>query len=508
MYEFGVRAALGAGRARLMRQLVAESIVLSLGAGVLGAALALVAVQVLVAVAPPGIPRLDEVRIDTHVLLFTAVASIVSGLLFGVAPAWKVARSDPNAALNGGTRAMSESRPARRTRAALVVAECALAMTLLTGAGLLVRSFAHMQARDPGLRPDNTILVRLAIPLTARERADRTTLVHQIYQEIIDRVATLPDVRAAGTISNFVFARNADVAITVEGSAPAVRGQLTGEVASAGYFAAMGIPLRSGRFFTRDEALAQDAREPTLAIVNESFARRVFPGQNPVGKRFREGGPTSRSAWLTIVGVVGDVRRQGLEKDAIPEFYYPGTMWWVGSADLVVRTSGDPLALAPAIRREVRAIEKSAVVLGVTTVERQMRELTAPRRFQTALLALFAAVALVMSAIGIYGVLHFDVAQRTREIGIRMAFGARAVDVIQLTLGEGVRLALLGTLLGVGASLALTRFMSSLLLDVSATDPLTLVAVSAVLLVAAVIASYVPARRAALVDPVIALRQE
>jgi putative ABC transport system permease protein len=507
LHEFGIRSALGATRTRLVRQLFAESLLLSGLAGVLGFGVAVAGVKLLGSLVPAGITRLDEIRIDARVFAFTVILALISGTLFGLIPALRLARTDANDALKRGGQSATDSRGTRRVRGLLVVVECAMAMTLLIGAGLFVRSLIRMQLRSPGFQSEGVALARLSIPLSARLGPTGVTQVPEIYQQIIDRVSSLPGVVGAGTISNFVLARNADLAITIRDVGIPARGLLTSEVASPGFFSALRVPIISGRGFTRAEALSQD-RVPSLAIVNETFARRYFADMDPIGRQFKEGTADARSPWITIIGVAGDIRRRGLEKEVMAEIYYPGTMWWIGTADLVARTSGDPVTLAAAIKREVHAIEPTAVVTGVTTMNQQMRELTAQRRFQTWLLGLFAATALGLALVGIYGVLHFNVAQRTREIGVRIAFGATPARIVRMTIGEGLRLAFVGLLLGLVASIYLSRFVSTLLLDTRATDPLTFTGVAVLLFVAALVASFLPARRAARVDPMIAIRQE
>jgi putative ABC transport system permease protein len=507
LHEFGIRSALGATRTRLVRQLFAESLLLSGLAGVLGFGVAVVGVKLLGVFVPAGITRLDEIRVDTRVLAFTEMLAVVSGTLFGLIPALRLARTDPNDALKRGSQSTTDSRGTRRARGLLVIVECAMAMTLLTGAGLFVRSLIRMQLRSPGFQSEGVAMARLSIPLSARLGPTGITQVPEVYQQIIDRVSSLPGVFNAGTISNFVLARNADLAITIRDVGVPARGLLSSELASPGFFSALRVPIIRGRGFTREEALNQD-RVPSLAIVNETFARRYFADVDPIGRQFKEGTDDVRSPWITIVGVAGDVRRRGLEKEPIAEIYYPGTMWWIGTADLVARTSGDPVTLAAAIKREVRAIEATAVVTGVTTIDQQMRDLTAQRRFQTWLLGLFAATALGLAVVGIYGVMHFNVAQRTREIGVRIAFGATPARIVRMTVGEGVRLAFAGLVLGLVASIYLSRIISNLLLDTRATDPLTFIGVAVLLVFAALLASVLPARRAARVDPMIAIRQE
>jgi putative ABC transport system permease protein len=495
--EFAVRAALGAGRGRLIRQLLTESAFLALVSGLLGLGLAALGVRALVAFAPPDTPRLDGVTIDPGVLGFTACVSLLSGLLFGLAPAWKVSRSNPNIALKEGGRGSSGGLRLRQTRGLLVVMECALAVALLASAGLMIRSFMRLQSVDPGFKPEGLLLARVSLPQSANRTGTQTAA---FFRQVIEQVAALPGVHAAGAIEDFIMRRNPDNTITVEGRAPDDAGELIAERISHDLFQALAMPLLKGRFFTRQETLAS-----RVAIINETLARRLFPGEDPIGKRFKFGGPQSENNWFEIVGVVGDLRRQRLEKQDVSEVYAPGVS---NNMDLLVRVNADPLALVGAIRREIRSVDPTAAVYGVTTGPRLAEKLGAGRRFQTGLLALFAMVALVLATIGIYGVMRYAVAQRTHEIGIRLALGARSADVLRLIIGQGMKLTLIGVATGLLASFALSRVMTQLLFGVGATDPATFVGVAVALMGAALLACYLPARRATKVDPLTSLRHE
>jgi len=420
---------------------------------------------------------------------------------FGLAPAWKASRSHPNEALKEGGRSSSGGLRLRQARGFLVVVECALAVTLLASAGLMIRSFMRLQSVDPGFKPEGVLLTRVSLPRSTNRTQAQTAA---FFQQVIDRVAALPGVHAAGAIEDFIMRRNPDNAITVEGRAPDDAGRGAGELIaeriSHDLFQALAMPLLKGRFFTRQETI-----DSHLVIVNETLARRCFPGEDPIGKRFKFGGPKSENNWFEIVGVVGDFRRQRLEKQDVSEVYAPGVS---NNMDLLVRVSGDPLTLVGAVRREIRSVDPTAAVYGVTTGTHLMEKLSAARRFQTGLLALFAMVALVLATIGVYGVMRYAVAQRTHEIGIRLALGARSSDVLRLVIGQGMRLTLIGMATGLLASFALSRVMTQLLFGVSATDPAVFVGVAALLAAVALLACYLPARRATKVDPVIALRSE
>lgn len=453
------------------------------GAGVVGLALALLAVRLLQAAAPPGIPRLDEIQIDSSVLIFTASVSILGGLLFGIVPVWKASLSDPAAALKDSSRSGSDGLRLSRVRRTFVVIECALAVALLAGAGLLIKSFMRLEAVNPGFDAERILLVRVTSQILSRE--------------LIDRIASVPGIQAAGAIQSFE-PRNPDQQITAEGL-PSPRAPLTFQRVTSGFFEAMGVPLRKGRRLTE-----QDSRTD-VTVINETMAKTYWRQEDPIGKRFKRGGSESTSRWLTVVGVVGDMRRGGLERDAVSEFYLAATD---SNMDLVIRAIADPLAVVPSVRHVIHTFDRNAVVGRITTVENRLEELGATRRFQTWLLAVFAGLALALSAIGIYGVMRYAVAQRTHEMGIRIAVGAGASDVLWLVMGQGLRLVLIGIAAGLLAAFQLTRVMTHLLFEVSPTDSATFAMVPLVLAAVALLACYVPARRASRVDPIVALRYE
>jgi predicted permease len=491
--EFAVRVALGAGRARLVRQLLTESLLLALAGGVLGLLIAAGGVQLLVKFAPSGIPRFSEINLDARALGFAFAISLLNGLLFGLIPAWRSAQADPYDALKEGGR--SQSLGSRRASRLLIVTEFALAVVLLIGAGLLLRSFLRVQSVNPGFKPEGVLLVRVLLPLaTARTAAQREA----VFQQISARVAALPGVQATGTIEDFFMRRNPDSSIIIEGRPPVSKqdtGPLIKESVGAGFFQTVLAPLLKGRFFSE-----QEGQLSRVVIINETLARRLFPREDPIGRRLQADGD-----WRTIVGVVGDMRRQALERQPVSEVYLPGA---TGNMDLVVRVQSDALQHVAAVREAIRSVEKNAAVYSVTTVERRLEELGAQRRFQTWLFSLFAALALGLAVIGIYGVLSYSVAQRRQEIGIRVALGAQVRDVMRLVIGQGMTLALIGLTLGLIASFGLTRLMSGLLFGVSATDPLTFALIAALLCVVALLACWIPARRATKADPLLALRPE
>jgi putative ABC transport system permease protein len=498
--ELSVRAALGAGRVRLVRQLLIENTMLALAAAVLGSFAARASVQAIVA-ASPAIPRADHISVDPYVLGFTAAISIVAGLLCGIAPAWRLSRDEHGGALKEGASAVAGRLTDRRAPAAFVVAECALAVTLLTGAGLLIRSFLLVRAVNPGFESSHVLLTRvnLPIPVSRTWRQQEWSTWH----ELNDRIAAVPGVTHAGAVTSFFVSKNPEEAITIEGRPAASDGRQSTLVntddVTPGFFEAMGVTLLRGRFFTYQEQNAP------VAIVNESFARLFFPGEDPVGRRFKEGGPGSPPRWTTIIGVVADMHRQGLEKQPVPEFFFASSE---PTMDVAVRTSGDPVALAPAVRTAIRSVYANAVVVNMTTIEESVSGLTAQRRFETWLLALFAMVALLLCAVGVYSVMHFTVAQRAHEFAIRVALGASRRNLLRLVFGEGMRPPIVGLALGYGCASVLTRLLTHLLFGVSAGDPVTLLGVGALLMATGLVACWLPAYRATRVDPIVALKHD
>lgn len=514
--EFAIRTALGARRGRLARQLLTESTVLAGAGGLLGLGLAGLGLKGLVAFAPAGIPRLDEIKLDTPVLIFTFGVSVLAGVLFGLAPAWKVSRTDPSHALKEGG-ASSGARPLRKMLGALVAAECALTLVMLVGAGLLINSFLRLQAVSPGFKSDSVLLARVSLPPNQGKQSGEAIVAHQqeMFFEFAERIAALPGVQSVGTVSNFLISGTPDEAITIEGRPPISNGQHTNQLSvsavSPGFFETMGVPLLRGRFFSRADAIEANqilfafGHRPTPAepvVINDSFARRFFRDEDPIGKRLLY---SSKNYPYEIVGVAGDMHRQGLEKEAIAEYFVP---FRSTTGDIVVRGGADALALSASVRDVIKSVEKRGMVLNMTTVDGQMGELSAQRRFQTRLLVLFAGVALLLAMVGIYGVMQYAVAQRTQEIGIRIALGATSRDVLRLVVGQGMKLALIGIAVGVIAALWLSDVMSHLLFGVGTHDPATFVAAALLLAVVALVACFVPARRATTVDPMVALKHE
>jgi putative ABC transport system permease protein len=503
--EIAIRAALGAGRGRIIRQFLIESVLLALAGGVLGGLLALWGVEALVALSPPNLLTAGEVRVSLYVLAFTFAVSLATGVVFGLLPAVEAARFDPNDALKESGRGNSGTSSSRRARSALVVAEVALALVLLVGAGLLLRSFARLNAVNPGFNPENLLTMRVQLP--PRKAKDDAQVV-SFFRQVTEKLSALPGVRAATTVNYLPLytGLGARTSFTIEGQpapAPGNEPSTDVRVTDEHYFSTMGIPVLAGRNFTREEATEQRR----TCVVNESFARKYFPNSSPIGQRIRvqmEENPPPRE----IVGIVGDVRYEKLDAELFPMVYETPSELTYGSMFVALRTEHDPSSLADAARREIQSIDPEQPVADLRTMESWMGESVSRARFGTLLLAVFAGVAMLLAAVGIYGVMAYTVTQRTHEMGIRMALGAQPRDVLRLVVGQGLRLVLLGVGIGLVGGVVLTRVISGLLYGVSATDPVTFAGVALLLTAVALAACLVPARRAAKVDPMVALRYE
>ena len=503
--EIAVRTALGAGRTRLIRQLLTESTVLSMIAGALGLAVAFWGIRGLVLLAPKDLPRLDEITIDIPVLLFTLAVSFASGILFGIVPALRVSSGDLNEALREGGRSFSAGKRLRIVRSGLTVAEVAFSMILLTGAGLMIRSLLLLQSTQPGFRTDNVLTWRVAPSRTKYNTGPQTA---GFFTDLLERVQAIPGVLGAGAVTDvFLSITPNSGGFTVEGHPsppPEQQIEATTDRVSAGYFRTMNVPLMRGRFF--DEHDGPDTLP--VVIINETMARRFWPNEDPIGKRFKFGDASSTAPWLTIVGIVGDMRRQGQDKPARCETFAAMTQRPARGMTLVVHTSADPAKVAGLVRDAVRGLDKSAVLFERSTIADQIGESLAQQRFQTLLLGLFSLLALILAAVGIYGVIFQSVSQRTNEIGIRVALGARRGNLLWMIMGESLGLVLFGAIIGAFAAFAVTRALSSFLYSVTAADPLTYLAVFLLLAFAAILASVAPALRATSVDPLDALRYE
>jgi len=494
--EIGVRTALGASRFRLVRQLLAESLCLAAAGGILGTFAAIVSMRILVHIHPAGIPRLDETSIDGRVLLFTVCASLATALLFGLFPALSASRCDLSEVLkSSGNRTVKGA--AGRLQRGLTIAEIALTFVLLAGSGLLIRSFLKVQSVDKGFVPSST--VTMGVQLDERYNQDRQ---NKFFRELIGRASALPGVEAAAAVDRLPLGGGESLTeLNVEGQPLDEKTLFEIRAITPRYFAAMRMPLLGGRVFTDDDV----AGRPPVAIVSRSFAGRYFPGQDAVGKRCRYG---PNSPWWTIVGVVGDVRQWSLESTPPMQVYTP--LWQAGgnSVSLAVRTSLAPGRLASSMRALVRDLDPALALADIRTMTQVVSAASAQRRFQTLLLTAFGGAALLLSLVGLYALMSYSVAQRTAEIGIRMALGAQRSSVMRVVLQQGAYLALAGIALGMACAWGMTRWMASLLFEVSPADAPTFLTVAVLFCAVALAACYVPARRATRVDPMVALRYE
>ena len=503
--EMAVRAALGAGRRRIVRQLLTESVLLA-GVGAIGGLLlAWWGTDLLIAVSPRDLTDLQLVKIDAKVLGFTLVVSLLTGLIFGLAPALDAGRIDLNDTLKEGARNVSGGARSHRLRSALVILEIALALVLLIGGGLLIRSLAQLQSVDPGFNARNVLTVQMSLPLrkydTDRKRID-------FYRSAIDKIKALPGVQDAGAISFLPFnGPYAGTLVEIEGrpKLPPGEGLVTGvSVTDLNYFNAMQIPLKRGRLY--DERETTDMRH--VVVVNEMFARRFFPDEDALGKRVTiymkdENVPNE------IIGIVGDNKHKGLDSEVEPMAYWPYPELTFSSMTFAIRSRGDAASIAPAAREVIRGLDDEQPIAQVRTMESLLATSIAKARFTTLLLTVFAALALVLASVGVYGVISYSVTQRTRELGIRLALGANRGDVMRLVLAHGMKMTAIGIVSGILAALVLVHvLMSNLLFGVGETDPATFVTISATLIVVSLLACFVPARRAMRVDPIVALRYE
>jgi putative ABC transport system permease protein len=505
--EMAVRTALGAGRGRLVRQLLTESVVLSVLGAALGLLLAGWGVDLLTNLKPEGIPRLDNVRVDATVIFFTVAMAMLTGVLFGLVPAFAATRG-LSASLKEGGRGAVTSRGGTRLRGGLVIAELALAVMLLAGAGLLMRSFVKLQAVDPGFKPEQALTFELALP-DARYLQDAQRLA--FYDDLMPRLRALPGVRSASAVL-FLPLSGADFVISFDVGgrppvAPADRPAMQVRVATPDYFASLGIPLKRGRLFTDDDKPGT----PPVVLITESAARQYFPGEDPIGKTISLGwrrGAARREAGGQVVGIVAGIKDAGLTEPHPPQIYLPFRQWPVSFMTVVMKTSVPPLSLSDAARAQVAAVDPSLPVSNIGTLDAVLARSISQQRFYMLLLTIFAAVALVLAAIGIFGVLSYAVSQRTREIGIRMALGAREGSVVRLIVVQAMILVVCGVAAGTIAALFLSQTMTKMLFSVTPTDPATFASVAGLLVAVALLASYFPARRATRVDPIIALRAE
>ena len=503
--EMAVRSALGASRLRVVRQLLTESVLLSLAGGVLGLILAVWWSDLLIALGKKDIPRAIQIGLDWRVLGFTLGVSVLTGLVFGLVPALHLSKTQLTESLKEGRGAGAGARK-NRVRGVLVVAELAIAVVLLVGAGLLIQSLWRLQHVNPGLQPENILTFNLSLP-DVRYPSEKQV---RFYRDLIVRMRSLPGVQSASAVMPLPLSGDRfSISFQIEGRPVAPKDEPSADlfIAETNYFRTMGIPIIKGRDF---EDRDQHTSTPVI-IITEQFARQYFPGENPVGKRIHPGISTwdnEDSTMREIIGVAGDVRNRALNTEPKPAYYMPQSQLPFTQLIAVVKSTNDPRALTGSLTREVRAMDPELPIFSVKTMEEYISSSVAAPRFNTTLLSIFAAVALVLTIIGLYGVMSYSVAQRTNEIGIRMALGAQTRDVLGLIVKDGMKLVLLGLVLGISGALGLTRLLSTLLFGVTTRDPVTFVAIAALLSFVAILACYIPAWRATRVDPLEALRCE
>jgi putative ABC transport system permease protein len=502
--EVAIRTALGARRARIIRQLLTESLLLALVGGAVGLLLAKLGMSLLLNLAPQNLPRMSGVSLDGRALLFTAAITLLTALIFGLVPALQSSRPNLSETMKDAGRGSTEGGQRPLIRNILVVLEVASALMLLVGAGLLIKSFWQLQKVDPGFNPNNVLTLSVSLP---RTKYPEGTHQAAFFQQLLEKVNALPGVQAAGATPSMPLGGDYVLAFVIQGRPPLPpgAGQSTNFYAvNANYFKAMGIPLLRGRLYSERET--RDS--PHVAVINETMAKRMFPDEDPIGKRITFDGGDDNPDWYEIIGIVGDVKQYGLDTATTMQTYEPFTQQPQSFMTLVVRTAGDPTEQTAAIRNAVLQLDKEQPIANIRTLDQFLSASVAQQQFSVLLLGVFASVALVLAAVGIYGVLSYAVTQRTHEIGIRMALGAGQRDVLRLVVGQGMLLTLIGVVAGLVLSFALTRLMTTLLFGVAPTDPLTFSLIALLLVAVALLACWIPARRATRVDPLIALRCE
>ena len=504
--EVAVRVALGARRGRLIRQFLTESVLLSTLGGIVGLVIAYVGLILLRAFIPENISQAREISLDFKVLGFTLLVSVLTGLIFGLAPAIQAARFNQIETLKEGGRDAATGGSGKWLRSVLVTAEVAISLVLLIGAGLLINSFLRLRSVDPGFRVDNLLTMKIVLPEPKYTDFERRSV---FYENLVQRVQSLAGVRSAAVTTNLPLYRQGNsISVRIEGRPEPQPGQeliAVTRIISPGYFETMGIPLLGGRQISEQDT----ATTPNVAVISETMARRFWPGEDAVGKRLSAGTVQTPDDWIQVIGVVKDVRQFELTMEPKPQMYLSYRQaGFFAPRDLVVKTDVDPGSMAATVRKAVWDIDKDQPVSNIRTMEEIFADSIARQRFSMLLLAIFAGVALVLAGVGIYGVMSYSVAQRTHEIGIRMALGAQTGAVLKLAVGYGMKLVVAGLVIGLIAAFLLTRVMATLLFGVTATDPTTFTLISLLLVCVAAVASYVPARRATKVDPIIALRYE
>jgi predicted permease len=500
--ELAVRSALGASRARLLVQLLTESLVLASAGGMLGLIVAYWGIDLLLAIAPESIPRIGEVGLDPRVATFSIVVSIAVGVLFGLAPALQAARTNVADALKDGGRTGTARSG---VRSVLVVAEIALSLVLLIGAGLMLTSFARLRAVDPGFSVQSLVLVSVPLPQARYDGEAQARFYQRLYERVTSDAVTS---RAALIFPSPFGGANAAGSYQVEGAAPRPRTERSVaqlNAVSPGFFTTMGIPLLKGR----DLSFADQREGAGVIVINRTMADREWPGRDPIGKRVVMGGqPEDPNAWLTVVGVVGDSKRDDLQSGMQPAMYLSLTQFTLPFMSVVIRTEAGEAAVATAVRAAVKSIDAELPIDQVRTIERVLQQATGQPRFRAMLVAAFAAAALLLAAVGLYGLISYTVAQRVPEIGVRLALGASPAHIARLIVGQGLRLSIAGVIIGLGGALAVARLLQGLLFSISATEPVVYASLALALLVVGTFASYVPARRAMRIDPISALRAE
>jgi len=495
--ELAVRTALGAARWRVVRQLLTESVVLAALGGLGGLLLGIWAVDALVAIAPENTPRLGEIRLDARVFTFAAAVSLVTGLLFGIAPALQSSRAGVTHALKEGARGSSGG--GRTVRRVLIAVEVALALMLLTGGGLLLQTFVRLQKADLGFDPSNVLVGSISLPRTSYDTIEKQRV---FYTQVLEQARALPGVKNAALASVLPFSGDSDMGFEIEGrptsTAPGEMPVTWYREISAGYFDTLGIRI------VRGQAVREGEPTPSV-VVNETFVRRYFPSEEPLGRRVRwaDDGP-----WYTIVGIAADIRGQGARAETQNEMYIPYWQYMEPGMSIILKAHGDPVQLTAPLRQVVRSLDPNVPVSGIAALSDRVSDSIEQPRFFALLATAFAGLALVLAAIGIYGVMAYVVAQRTIEIGVRMALGATPGEVFRLIVGDGLRITAVGIALGVAGSLLMARWLTALLFGVEPGDPVTLGVTASVLLGVAAAACFVPARRATRVDPMVALRAE
>jgi putative ABC transport system permease protein len=505
--EMAIRGALGASRARVVRLLLTESVLLGVLGGAVGLLIAIWSLDLLVSLKPANLPRLAEIGINRTVFIFTFAISVLTGIIFGLVPALQASKLELNEGLKESGRGATANPRRHRVRAFLVVSEVALSLVLLVGAGLMIRSFARMLAVDPGFKAGHVLTAFVSLPPSKYSKREEQAA---FFERLIERLRTLPGVSSAGVVTDIPLF-GSSTGFEIDGRPAPLPGQrpLTDyRMVSPDYFTAMGMRLGKGRAFSRHDT--EDS--PGVVIINETMAARFFAGEEPIGKRIGlSGNPRD---WREVVGVVRDVRNYGVDVEVKPEVYVPfiqnapSYLAGVASAmNVVVRSANDPSTLTAALREQVQALDKDQPISEIRTMEWYLSESMAQRRFNMLLLGAFAALALILAAVGIYGVIAFTVTQRTHEMGIRIALGARGRDILKLIFAQALLTTLMGIVIGLGAALGLTRLLQNLLYQVTATDPLVFASITVLLLLVAMAATYIPARRALKVDPITALRE-